>query len=159
MEVVKVRLADSDLVRPADAELLAPAYPDLGPAPVEDDRILEGISLYHQGRFDDARNVLASMVFEEPSQWLAYYFLGMVDYGEGQYSEAEKGFEAALVFCPEDNESRAMVYSALGLTLEKAGDFGRATQHFLTAYNLNPKSLRAQTGLVRVTSFSAVDDR
>ncbi len=159
MEVIKVRLVDSELVQPLDSELLAPAYPDLGPAPVSDGRILAGVSLYHQGLFDDSRAVLASMLSDEPGHWQAYYFLGLVDYRQEKYSWAARSFHVALEFCPDDMENRAIVCNALALSLEKTSDYGRAKQHFQAACDLDPKSPRARAGLERLTALTSIDDR
>lgn len=159
MEVIKVRLEDPEPAQPVDCRLPTAEDVDLLHESSSDPRVRKSLSLYHQGRFDDSRAVLASLLADDPTFWQAYFVMGLIDYKQQKYSETERDFQTALVFCPSDKRVRAAVYSALALTLEKTGQYGRAKQHFLTALNLDPGSHQARLGLQRLTALTSIDGR
>lgn len=116
-----------------------------------------GLALYQNGLLDSSRTVLLEALEQDPSDWRVYYLLALIDYRLERYEAAERIFQTSLVFCPDTRENRALVYSALGLTLEQEGELGRAKQHFLTALNLDPESETARDGLQRLTTLTSAD--
>jgi tetratricopeptide (TPR) repeat protein len=157
VEIVKIRY-----VEPAERhQPLAAAMPPV-------DFVLSG-ELAEAGHFDTAydhyrhrqldrcREFLEMALAEDPGHWRAHYLLAVLAFQEQNYVRAERCFLAALRFSDAPDQSRAAIYAALGLTMERLGKPGFAKQHYLTALKLDPSSTVAGDGLDRLTALSSLE--
>ena len=69
---------------------------------------------------------------------------------------AERTLLTSLRFVGSEKSNRALIYLALGHSLERKTDYTRAKQHFVTALNLDPTCSEARTGLQRLTALTSI---
>lgn len=114
------------------------------------ERLDNGIALYQHGDLDSARRVFEEVLAGSPSNWRAYYFLGLIHNRCERYGRAEAYLNRSLRYAPADKTRRSLIYIALAVSFEQRNDLSRAKLKYLTALNLNPQSPEAREALKRL---------
>jgi putative PEP-CTERM system TPR-repeat lipoprotein len=99
---------------------------------------LQGMLLYRQQKFEDARILLESSIQASP-HILSYFFLGLSYYGLEQYELALNQFQKALDINPDFERARTLV----AVTLLKQGRFDDAITEIRKVVSRNPRNAYA----------------
>lgn len=107
----------------------------------------KGILLFHQKRFEEAENVLARAVANDPSLWRAWSVLGRTRMRRGDHDGARSAFKTAMQHAPDTASSS----NDVGMMYLVSRDPKSAVQRFERAISLDPgfKLARANLRLAR----------
>ena len=156
METIKaLNLDKAESAATVDLHGSVELLPFTGPA--MDPNLTACLAMYKQKQFDSCRTSLERMLATDPVRWRVLYLLALVDYESEEYVKAERNLLTALRFADSNKSNRALIYLALGNSLEQQGKHARSEQHFLTALNLDPTCSPASAGLQRLTTLTSVD--
>lgn len=136
------------------AELIEASEPAAAVSPASERSFSDGLSLYRAGKHEAAARFFDQAVNDDPTNWQAHYFLGLVYRKQFDEQAAVAALHAALTNAPGESRERALIYLALGELWEQQGDFSRAELSYHTALNLHPGSTRAKSGLQRLEQIS-----
>ncbi|UCE24050.1 MAG: tetratricopeptide repeat protein [Candidatus Zixiibacteriota bacterium] len=120
-------------------------------------QLAAGLSHYQRRQYDSCRSLLEGLLGQSPSEWRAHYLMGLLDYNGQDFDRAERSLLAALRFVPPQKQCRATIYLALGMTLERQGEYARSKQHFITVLRLDSTSVAARNGLDRLTALTIIE--
>jgi Flp pilus assembly protein TadD len=102
-----------------------------------------GISLYREGRMEDAAQVLKQATSDDPREVAAWTYLGLALLRGGKIELARAPIEEALRIDPRETEARF----ALGLYYRLAGNASEAIEALEEAIALNPTHAEAHREL------------
>jgi Flp pilus assembly protein TadD len=102
-----------------------------------------GISLYREGRLEDAIEVLRQATSDDPGEPLAFTYLGLALLRTGQVELSRAPILKAVALDPEEAESRF----ALGLLHRLSGHASEAVLELERAIDLNPAHAEAHREL------------
>jgi len=114
------------------------------------------LAMYKQEKWDSCRASLEDMLATNPARWRVLYLLALVDYESEEYVRSERNLISALRFTGSNKNNRALIYLALGNSLQQQGQNAQSKQHFLTALKLDPTCTHARAGLERLTAHTSV---
>ena len=100
-----------------------------------------GLLYDHEGKIIEAEGLLRKAQADDPQCVQAFIGLGLMLAGEGRLDEAKQQFRHALAISPEG------VYTALGATESKLGNWKEAAEIFQKALRLQPTSVDARLNL------------
>lgn len=107
-----------------------------------------GNALVSVGRLKEARAVFETVLEVSPGDPYARAELGLLDYTEGRFREAEARFKAALA---TEGERYTCPYEGLGLVYLRTGRLEEAKRNFERAIEINPDvEFRKFNGLARI---------
>lgn len=118
------------------------------------DHLSDGVASFRAGESEVARECLLKSTSLVPSDWMARYYLGLVEMSLVMLPEAECSLHLALTNAPKENRTRSRIYVALGQLAEMTGRTGQAQLDFQMALNLWPKSAAARLELDRLKQRS-----
>ncbi len=121
--------------------------------------LAEGISLYESGDYAQGEEALILAVKRDPTDWQAHQYLGLVRLELGHYQPAAENLFRSLDLAPNDGQTRAGLYAALGKCWENLNKLGKACLHYHTALNLWPQCSQARAGLARLGYIPEVKSR
>jgi tetratricopeptide (TPR) repeat protein len=110
----------------------------------------QGIALYDQGRFEDAKRVLAA----QPNDAQALYTLGRIAMAQNDPDKAEEYFKKAIARKPNVSDYHLALGNAYGQQAIRASVFGKASlagkvkDELLRAVALDPNNIDARQGLI-----------
>ncbi|MFH1687495.1 MAG: hypothetical protein ABIE70_08245 [bacterium] len=114
------------------------------------ERLSDGVAYFRAGEYELARDHLVKASELTPSDWMAYYYLGLVEMSLLNLSAAESSLHQALTLVPNEIRTRSRIYVALGQLAEVMGRPGQAQLNYRMALNLWPQSAGARSGLDRL---------
>ncbi len=110
--------------------------PQLGLGQAGRDEVLEGNSLFAEGRFDEAHEKYQQALDEDPSSAAIRYNLGDAEYKKSLYEESVEAFSQAMQ--TEDPELQARASYNLGNALYRMGKLEDSIQAYQSALRINP---------------------
>ena len=125
-------------------------FPQLGLGQAGRDEVLEGNSLFAEGRFDEAHEKYEQALEEDPSSAAIRYNLGDAEYKKSLYEEAIEGFSQAMQ--TEDPELQASASYNLGNALYRLGKLEDSIQAYQDALRINPEDRDSKHNLEFVRS-------
>ena len=90
----------------------------------------QAVSYLNEGKYSEAKKILNKILFDNPNDFQAYYYLGHINYATQKYEESARNFANAIKYNPE----YALSYYSIGLAFDKLKDFTKslaAYQQFL----------------------------
>jgi len=114
----------------------------------------DGVAFFRSGKCELARDHLVKSIGLAPSDWMAHYYLGLVEISLVMLPKAEGSLHKALSQAPKDNRTRSRIYVALGQLAQMNGQLGQARLDFQMALNLWPQSAAARLELDRLRQRS-----
>jgi Flp pilus assembly protein TadD len=93
--------------------------------------------------YRDLETLWQTTTIRNPACWMAHYNLGILEAGEGRYSDAIEQFHLALQFKPDYREA----YNNLGNTYAVIGQLDEAIENYHEAIRLDPADPVAQFNL------------
>ncbi len=124
--------------------------PQLGLGQAGRDEVLEGNSLFAEGRFDEAHEKYQQALDEDPSSAAIRYNLGDAEYKKSLYEEAIEAFSQAAQ--TEDPELQARASYNLGNALYRLGKLEDSIQAYQNALRINPEDRDSKHNLEFVRS-------
>ncbi len=112
-----------------------------------------GLSLYHDGKTNQAKSLLLEVVKEDPRRAEAYYYLGMMTIGT-DYEQAIDYLQKAIDLADTSARYHLMLGNAYGRKAQKAGIFGKlgaasnCKEQYLAAISLDPKYTDARRSVI-----------
>ncbi len=97
------------------------------------DLVEEAVELYGQGELEEAEERFLQAIELDPENYVAYYYLGLINYDGANYGLAEYYYMRAAEFGAEE----AVVKFALGVNAFAAGQYGSAEQYLETVLELD----------------------
>ncbi len=146
----KITVVRAQLVQPPPKEAVEDATPD---------QIRDGLILFRQGEYGQARAAFEQALMADSSNWQAYYFLALIARRQENPGLALALFQRSLHFAPLDARSRAQIYVAIAETHELQGNYGEAELNYRTALHLFPESNTAKEALDRLAQRAASANR
>ena len=125
-------------------------FPQLGLGQAGRDEVLEGNSLFAEGRFDEAHEKYEQALEEDPSSAAIRFNLGDAEYKKSLYEEAIEGFSQAMQ--TEDPELQASASYNLGNALYRLGKLEDSIQAYQDALRINPEDRDSKHNLEFVRS-------
>ncbi len=110
--------------------------PQLGLGQAGRDEVLEGNSLFAEGRFDEAHEKYQQALDKDPSSAAIRYNLGDAEYKKSLYEESVEAFSQAMQ--TEDPELQARASYNLGNALYRMGKLEDSLQAYQSALRINP---------------------
>lgn len=102
------------------------------------------------GQYDWARHCYDQLAELEPDDCTAYVGLGVIEFQQKNFEQAQLCFKVALRLDP--NCCQAM--SGLGIVDQKMGNYDQAAKHFFDAYMADRKNFTSLIGLCEVSKIS-----
>ena len=124
--------------------------PQLGLGQAGRDEVLEGNSLFAEGRFDEAHEKYQQALDEDPSSAAIRYNLGDAEYKKSLYEEAIEAFSQATQ--TEDPELQSRASYNLGNALYRLGKLEDSIQAYQNALRINPEDRDSKHNLEFVRS-------
>lgn len=125
--------------------------------PADNSSLSDGLILYRQGDASGAQKIFKAVLADNPGNWLAHYYFGLISYENQQYSQAFNALNEALKFGPDRGRERAMIYVILGQNWEEQGFNSKAYLSYHTALNIDKNSITARDGLKRTATRTERD--
>ena len=128
--------------------------------------VVAALRLVEQGRLqlESGRNETAIDLFEravaiDPANAQGYYYLGVLHFGQGTYSQALAFANRAVVLASSGDRTWASrTYLLQATVLEKVGRYPDARSAYSRALDLDPGNVSARVGLSRLGGTSDVSD-
>lgn len=139
MTVIKTHPADN-----------APQSIKQSKAVVSDNHLEQGKHLYFKGKFNQATKHFIRSIANNRENWEAYYYLGLTQQKKDRYDRAIGSLNNSLKFAPPDQEIRAKINYALGISWEHEGYLVKANDKYKKAYKLNSKYTQAKVAIDRI---------
>ena len=109
----------------------------------------KGICLLLTGKEEEALEVLAEVVSEDPSRWRAWNALGRIHDGRRQWTEAQEAYRKAAAAAPE----AAVVHNNWGMSSMAQSRYEEAADKFSKSLALKPDLETARTNLRLALAF------
>jgi tetratricopeptide (TPR) repeat protein len=100
----------------------------------------KGITLFHGGKLEEAKDLWKDFLKENPQSDLAFYYLGVINYNQGLLDQAIENFTKAK----DINHEYPAIHYRLGLAYEKNSLFDQAIAELEEAVLHNPQFVIAQ---------------
>ncbi|HEY2953990.1 MAG TPA: tetratricopeptide repeat protein [Candidatus Eisenbacteria bacterium] len=132
--------------------LVSLAAPALAADPPQ---VEEGVRLFQQGRYDEARAALTPAATAKPANPTAVFYLGRVALVTSDYKEAERWFETAVGLDGGNSAYHMWLGRAYGSRAQRTGKLsqmslaGKTRTEFERAAALDPENLDARDGLIQ----------
>ena len=123
---------------------------ELGMGQAGRDEVLEGNSLFAEGRFEEAHEKYQQALEEDPSSEVIRYNLGDAEYKKNLYEEAIEAFSQASQ--SEDPELQARASYNLGNALYRLGKLEDSIQAYKDALRIDPGDTDSKHNLEFVNS-------
>ena len=94
-----------------------------------------GIALYEKEKYDEAKMALIKAVTMEDTNYIPYYYLGLIHYNTEDYAMADFYYNSAL----QMNGDKAICYYALGVNAFAEQDYERSVKYLKTAVACSPE--------------------
>jgi tetratricopeptide (TPR) repeat protein len=117
---------------------------------VADDHVTQGKLMYRKAEYGQAIKHLIRALDNNPENWEAYYYLGLVEQKQGQYDRSIGAFNNCLKYAPSAHPLLTEVYLALGASWEKEGYMDKAKEKYTLSLSLNPEQPEAKAALERI---------
>ena len=153
MDTVKARYLGQ---RPVADPVAVTAQKDSKP---DEPRLSQAKELYGRGSLDSCLTIVDRELSLNPDRWQAYYLKGMIQTERDEFEQSLETLRMALRHCPNTATDRSLVYVALGNCYERSGQTARAQQSFITAFNLDPLSEQARSGIERLKPLTSLEGK
>jgi tetratricopeptide (TPR) repeat protein len=107
---------------------------------MHDQSLAAARGLVNRGAIEEARRLLAETYIDQPTDANLSHLLGVCDFREGKFVEAERHFRRAISLPNHSVDSRYYI----GLCLERRGVLEEAKTHFLSVLALDPTHVNAK---------------
>jgi tetratricopeptide (TPR) repeat protein len=114
----------------------------------------QGVQLFRQGRYDDARTALAPAATAQPPNATAVHYMGRIAMARDDGKEAARWFETAVALDDQSSTAHLWLGRAYGSQAQKAGTLSRmglakkTRAEFERAVALDPGNLDARDGMI-----------
>jgi len=110
----------------------------------------QGKQLYAAGKHEQAIKHFVRCIATDNQNWEAYYYLGLTQQKQSRFDRAIGSLNSSLKFAPPNDQVRAGIFYALGVSWENEGYLDKAHNYYKEANRLDPKLSNAQTALERI---------
>ncbi len=128
------------------ALIFSAALPRTGFAESVDSKIQEGISQYHEGKFNAAGKSFSSAYADRPNDSRIAYNQGNAHYKDGNFLEALQAFTRSSLDEKNSGIMKNSIYNA-GNTLVKLGELKKAAAAYKKVLTLDPDDMDAKFNL------------
>jgi tetratricopeptide (TPR) repeat protein len=105
--------------------------------------VLNAQKFYVKGKYKQAAQHLSKAIEKNPTNWEAYYYMGMIEQKQNYWHRSIGSFNKALSYCPDNNQTKATLHFSLGVSWEKSEYWDKAYEQYAAARLLDPKNVKA----------------
>ncbi len=118
------------------------------------DLVTEGVDYYSNNELDKAKQAFAESLERDTTNYIPYYYLGLINYAQKDYLTADTYYNKAL----ELGAPTALIYYALGVNAFADNNYELAVTHLKEAEKLDPDNYKEKVEelLQRIESSSTL---
>ncbi len=127
-----------------------PSAKNYGQKVASGNHLQNGMKFFRKEKFSKALQEFKKAVDEDPSNWEAFYYLGLTYQKMGYYKKSISSFEMAIELNKGNKVWISEIRVCLGRSYESLGNFEKAKAQYLSALSLDPTNKKASNGYSRV---------